>query len=123
MRLSTSIPAGFQNRLFNIRSQMYLFDHIPTNEKEYEWFLLLKPILQARFQRDIPEKSRLVQALNAMQGIRTWQTVKQSIETTLKAVENGNSIFSRKSEVENDENPDNPIEDMFAEFRAIGYLQ
>lgn len=102
---------------------MYSFPHIPDAEKECLWFCLLEPLVQARQKRDNPEESRLIQTLNMTQGSHTWETLKNSIETTLSDVKNSERIFSRVKEVEAAENPDNPIEEMFAEYRAIGYLR
>lgn len=99
------------------------FDHIPPVEKIAPWFLLLTPVIKARLIRDKSNESRLIQVLDSKEGLRSWKTLKASIESTLQNVENGNKIFSRQDEVLNAENPDNPIEEMFAEFRAIGYLR
>jgi hypothetical protein len=100
-----------------------LFDHISNSEKQKEWFLLLKPVLEERLKRDNPLDSRLIQTLNKTEGITTWMTLKKSVEDFVKTIENGKSIFSRDTEVKNDADPDHPIEDMFAEFRAAPYLK
>jgi hypothetical protein len=99
------------------------FDHIPPAEKNTPWFLLLTPVIQARLSRNKPEESPLIRLLNSKNGLRTWKTLKTSIERTLQGIDNGGKIFSRKEEILTAENPDNPIEEMFAEFRAIGYLR
>ena len=99
------------------------FDHIPISERSTKWFSLLEPVLQARLARENPAESRLIQTLNEIRGSHDWKTCKKIIETNLELVENGERIFSRKKEVQFADNPDHPIEEMIAEFRAIGYLR
>ncbi|MFZ0565698.1 MAG: hypothetical protein WAM28_05895 [Chlamydiales bacterium] len=98
------------------------FDHIPDSEKEAEWFCLLKPLLNERLARENPTNSRLIQTLIKTEGSHTWETLRDYINNIIPVVENGKRVFSRKEEIRNTENPDNPIEEMFAEFRAASYL-
>lgn len=101
---------------------MSYFEHIPIEEQNSEWFLLLDPLLKARIGRNNLDQSDLIQCLKREQGGSSWKTIKKMIEDNLKHVKDGKKIFERIPEIENHENPDYPIQDMFSEFRAIPYL-
>jgi hypothetical protein len=98
------------------------FEHIPVEEKQKQWFLLLSPLLEKRKLHSHFETSPLAQALIRENGPSSWKIIKVLIEKVVQNVKNGNRIFDRCSEVENDPKPDNPITDMFAECRAALYL-
>jgi hypothetical protein len=98
------------------------FDHIPHEERNSNWFILLGPLLVERLLRGDAEKSPLLSAMNRTDGFSSWKGIKVLIEEVLKHVLYGERIFSRASEVETNPNPDDPIADMFAECRAALYL-
>lgn len=98
------------------------FPHIPTEEQKEKWFLLIKPLVQARSLRPNPQNSKLLQTLNNKEGIRTWQDIKSSMEAAFKHVTQSERIFSRASQINTDPDPDGVIDDMFSELRAIPYL-
>ncbi|NGX53359.1 MAG: hypothetical protein K1000chlam4_00069 [Chlamydiae bacterium] len=98
------------------------FNHIPESEKKKEWFLLLKPLLDARFARDCPHKSQLIHGMNLTDETYGWKSIKYYVERCLKHATDGKSIFSRVKEIKATSNPDYIINDMFAELMAIPYL-
>jgi len=100
----------------------HLFDHIPELERKKKWFLLLQPLLHERLKRNNPSDSLLIQTLSQTTEMFNWKTLKSYIEKSVEKAINSEKIFSRIQEVKHDPNPDNPIEDMFAELKAIPYL-
>ncbi len=100
----------------------YQFEHISSTERAEDWFRLLYPLIQARLLRGKLENSRLLKVLNLVNGIRTWKSVKHSIETVLTNVRNGERILARTAEIKKSPDPDGIIDDMFAEIRTVPYL-
>jgi hypothetical protein len=101
---------------------MSYFNHIPREEKNSRWFSLLSPLLEARLLQSDAERSPLLSAMSRTEGSSSWKGIKTLIQEVLGHVNNGERIFSRKSEVMTNPNPDDPIADMFAECRAALYL-
>lgn len=98
------------------------FDHIPDEERQKQWFIILSLLVKKRQLKSDFEESPLLVALNRKEGHASWKTIKILIEKVLHKVKGGERIFSRATEIENDPNPDNPITDMFAECKAAVYL-
>lgn len=119
--LRESIMKFKPTKLSNIAKKryisMYNFQHIPEQEKAAQWFLLLEPLIRNRASRPNPETSPLLIVLN-----NKWKNPKVVIEFALKNCKNADQIFSRSSEIKSEQNPDNIIDDMFSELRAIQYL-
>lgn len=97
------------------------FEHIPQTEKgQQEWWTRLYPLIQARLLREKPESSKLLKILGRTNG--SWGEIKNSIETALTNVKDGERILARISEIKNSPDPDGIIDDMFGELRTVPYL-
>lgn len=96
--------------------------HIPDSEKKQPWYLLLESLVNARLARPEPEKSKLIRVLNGESNYRNWADIKKTIEIALKYCTNGSSILAKTSQIKGSHNPDEVIDEMFAELRSIPYL-
>ncbi len=98
------------------------FPHISEAEKQKEWFILLKPIIERRRSCINSNKSRLLQVLS---DENAWLKLKKIIECSLKVCMDSKKIFFRiASKISFDEkkDPDEVIDEMFAEIRVIPLL-
>jgi hypothetical protein len=98
------------------------FEHIPTSEREQEWWVLLLPLIKARIRRGNLENSNLLKVLSSTAESDPWKRIKKCIEIACKNAHNGHRILSRTSEIKKSPNPDGIIDDMFAELRTVPYL-
>ncbi len=101
---------------------LYNFEHIPEAEKKQNWWLRLRPLIQARLSRDNQENSKLLNVLNDNNKFCTWRNVKNLIEIAFKNVKSADSILARASEIRSSPDPDGIIDDMFGELRTVPYL-
>lgn len=94
------------------------FSIIPEQERKAEWFLLLEGLLKKRKTLQYPENSALITVLN---GYR-WTDIRSLINHLIEHVDNYKKIFSRVSDLNNQNDPDNLIDAIFTEIEAAVYL-
>lgn len=99
--------------------QSFGFSHIPSKEKKQKWFLLLEPLIQARNLRENCYESKLIKTMNHSYE---WKNIQSIIELAINNCKNAESIFAAANRIRTSQNPDQVIDEIFAELRALRFL-
>jgi hypothetical protein len=101
------------------------FPNIPNEEQKKAWFLLWIPIIKARLTCQNSKESPLLKRLETNEGLYTWQSLKIITEFALTQAKNADQIFTKIArKIEPDvKEPDEIINEMFAELKAIPFLK